>query len=919
MADAENQVVSSVNYLDEDSGRDRNGRRLYPVMSATFRKFFEGRNYRWLEPVRGMDRVTFLTKCADIVERTARESLEMAVEAAGPKGLSERGRRDALDSGRMAAMRRLGLSYLFYFAVVILKHDWLNNDYAYRLCLDVQKNKWSKHVMLWIIAREHYKSTIITKISTLWEIMQNPENTYCIMTFEEGLSVDFLGYIKTQCETNELLRALYPDVIWEDPAKGYQVDESTGVKTTWTWNSTALEFRRQSHPNEKTVEAFAVRGGSITGRHFSHLIMDDIETESMTKTENFIENMKNTVTNLFKAGRSDDLHVTMVGTFYTVNDLYCKLIKDDIIDESIIQSAIDQETRHPIKYTDEAMEQVIKSSTPAIFATQVMCDPSFSISAKFVYDRILRWHPVNLDGLNIYVFVDPAGTKTNRSDYTAILTAGYDINRNVMVIDLIRDKLTLDEKFSHLARIMRRYRPIAIYYEQAREHYKSTIITKISTLWEIMQNPENTYCIMTFEEGLSVDFLGYIKTQCETNELLRALYPDVIWEDPAKGYQVDESTGVKTTWTWNSTALEFRRQSHPNEKTVEAFAVRGGSITGRHFSHLIMDDIETESMTKTENFIENMKNTVTNLFKAGRSDDLHVTMVGTFYTVNDLYCKLIKDDIIDESIIQSAIDQETRHPIKYTDEAMEQVIKSSTPAIFATQVMCDPSFSISAKFVYDRILRWHPVNLDGLNIYVFVDPAGTKTNRSDYTAILTAGYDINRNVMVIDLIRDKLTLDEKFSHLARIMRRYRPIAIYYEQVGMQADIAYLQQKMQQTNIRFPIIPESPPRGVTKQVRIEQIIFRMNTIYLPHPGDNVFINWQGVPEDMVESMVNDEMMPFPNATHDDALDTLAKAVAAMDGGFVAVPDMEELRTGAGAGGQIEADYDPMDYAKRLISG
>lgn len=604
MADAENQVVSSVNYLDEDSGRDRNGRRLYPVMSATFRKFFEGRNYRWLEPVRGMDRVTFLTKCAEIVERTARESLEMAVDAAGSKGLSERGRRDALDSGRMAAMRRLGLSYLFYFAVVILKHDWLNNDYSYRLCLDVQKNKWSKHVMLWIIAREHYKSTIITKISTLWEIMQNPENTYCIMTFEEGLSVDFLSYIKTQCETNELLRALYPDVIWEDPAKGYQVDEATGVKTTWTWNSTALEFKRQSHPNEKTVEAFAVRGGSITGRHFSHLIMDDIETESMTKTENFIENMKNTVTNLFKAGRSDDLHVTMVGTFYTVNDLYCKLIKDDIIDESIIQSAIDQETRHPIKYTDDAMEQVIKSSTPGIFATQVMCDPSFSISAKFNYDRILRWHPVNLDGLNIYVFVDPAGTKTNRSDYTAILTAGYDINRNVMVIELIRDKLTLDEKFSHLA---------------------------------------------------------------------------------------------------------------------------------------------------------------------------------------------------------------------------------------------------------------------------------------------------------------------------RVMRRYRPIAIYYEQVGMQADIAYLQQKMQQTNIRFPIIPESPPRGVTKQVRIEQIIFRMNTIYLPHPGDNVFINWQGVPEDMVESMVNDEMMPFPNATHDDALDTLAKAVAAMDGGFVAVPDMEELRAGAGAGGQVEADYDPMDYAKRLISG
>ena len=445
----------------------------------------------------------------------------------------------------------------------------------------------------------------------------------------------------------------------------------------------------------------------------------------------------------------------------------------------------------------------------------------------------------------------------------------------------------------------------------AREHFKSTIITAFSTLWEIINNPDLTFAIISYNDDAASGFLSIIKTVCENNELLRMLYDDVIWPEPAKGYMYLED-GTKKTWSWTNSELEFKRTIMCKEKTIQASGVGGGAITGMHFSRLIMDDIETSDMVKTSNYIATLRDSVVNLFNAGQSEDLRVTMVGTFYARNDMYCDLILKGIINQSIIQPCIDLETGHAIKLTDEQLAERLKNCTPTDAATQWFCDPSLSENATFNYDKIKRWSPSNLRGLNIYTFVDPAGTVTNKSDYTCILTVGYDSLGNIMIIDIIRDKLLLDQKFFNLASIVRKYQPKNIFYEKVGMQADIEYMQSKMSEYNIRFPITQFIPKKGIAKEVRIESIIPEMDNIYFPF---NCFHkNWQGVDEDMCDTLIRDEMMAFPKCDHDDALDTIAMAVSAKTGGLINIPKNTELDNSLQNNITQITRYNPLEYAK-----
>ena len=117
----------------------------------------------------------------------------------------------------------MGRRYSYFLAVHILKQQWMDTDYCFRLCYDVDQNKWKSN--LWIIAREHLKSTVITGLSTLREILENPNLTYCFLSFTPDTASAFLRIIRSWVEGkgqgSQFLRYIYDDVLWEDPTKGY--------------------------------------------------------------------------------------------------------------------------------------------------------------------------------------------------------------------------------------------------------------------------------------------------------------------------------------------------------------------------------------------------------------------------------------------------------------------------------------------------------------------------------------------------------------------------------------------------------------------------------------------------------------------------------------------------------------------------
>lgn len=70
---------------------------------------------------------------------------------------------------------------------------------------------------LW--SREHYKSTIITFGLTIQDILNDPETTIGIFSHTRPIAKGFLRQIKREFEANELLKSLFPDVLWTSPSK----------------------------------------------------------------------------------------------------------------------------------------------------------------------------------------------------------------------------------------------------------------------------------------------------------------------------------------------------------------------------------------------------------------------------------------------------------------------------------------------------------------------------------------------------------------------------------------------------------------------------------------------------------------------------------------------------------------------------
>lgn len=423
-------------------------RKPFMKPSKSFYESFRGYNVRRLLPVTGISREQFLQEASQMVS----DAVAMAKASGADTAEQEKTRRYAI--------RKIAESSLFYFCVVVLNLYFVNNDYGYRLCLDVQYNKWNK---LWVISREFFKSTIITEASTLWEIVNDPNQTYCIYSYKTDMAMKFLNVIKGWIENNALIRKLWPEIFWENPALGYE-DTPTGRKR-WAWTSEQIEVKRTIESKEKTIEVAGVMGSSKTGSHFSRQIFDDTETQKNVETPDAIEKLLMQTLMAFNTGQTEHLEYCFVGTFYARADVYYRMIKEGIFQESIVQPCVDDEG-YPVYFANDKLEEKYRLMGPAVFATQMMCDPSFNSVSTFKAEWIRKWNP-KPDGLNVYMIVDPASGKTGRKhDYTVILVFGIDALENMMVLDMVRDKIGLEDKFITLSTLYQRYRPIRLYYEQ---------------------------------------------------------------------------------------------------------------------------------------------------------------------------------------------------------------------------------------------------------------------------------------------------------------------------------------------------------------------------------------------------------------------------------------------------------------------
>jgi predicted phage terminase large subunit-like protein len=398
----------------------------------------------------------------------------------------------------------------------------------------------------------------------------------------------------------------------------------------------------------------------------------------------------------------------------------------------------------------------------------------------------------------------------------------------------------------------------------SREHYKSTIITYAKTIQDILNDSEVTVGIFSHTKPIARAFLRQIKYELETNEKLKFLFPEILYETPRK--EADN-------WGEDK-GITVKRKSNPKEATVEAHGLVDGQPTSKHFSLLVYDDVVTRESVTTPEMIAKVTEAWALSLNLGAHGGVR-RYIGTRYHFNDTY-KTIMDRGAAVPRIYPATDdgKPAGKPVFLSVEALAEKRRDMGPFIYGCQMLQNPKadeaqgFSESWLKYYDR--EPDPATV---NFYILVDPANEKKKRNDYTSMFVLGLGADRNYYVYDMVRDRLNLTERANLLFELHREYLPLGVGYEHYGMQADIQHIKFLQEQRGYRFNITKLG---GTTpKNDRIRKLIppFEQGRVWFPRVLYRR--NYEGKRENLVERFIKDEFLPFPVMLHDDMLDCLAR--------------------------------------------
>lgn len=408
----------------------------------------------------------------------------------------------------------------------------------------------------------------------------------------------------------------------------------------------------------------------------------------------------------------------------------------------------------------------------------------------------------------------------------------------------------------------------------ARDHYKSTIITFGKTIQDILASHGNdplpkwngiepTFGIFSHTRPIAKGFLSQIKRELETNEILKKLFPDIIWENPYKD---------SPKWSEDG-GLLLKRKTNPKESTIEAWGLVEGQPTSKHFNVLIYDDVVTQSSINTPDMMKKTLEAWEISINLG-SKEAKRRLIGTRYHFNDAYREIIKRGAAKPRIYPGTIDGSIDgEPVFKSREYLNELRRTIGPYTFSTQILQNPLADETQSFKHEWINWFKGSDGSGMNKYFLIDPASEKKKTSDYTSIWVIGLGADKNHYVLDLVRDRLNLIERTDVLFKLHRKWHPLNVGYEHYGMQADIEHIKDRQKRENYRFNITKLGGT--IAKQDRIKRLIpsFVEGRWYFP---ESLFkTNYEGRVEDLINIFLHEEYLSFPVPVHDDMLDSLSR--------------------------------------------
>lgn len=344
----------------------------------------------------------------------------------------------------LSGVRTLCLTDRFYLLVNVCKRVDMLHPWLYARCREVEKDS-DDYLDLW--AREHYKSTIITFGGVIQEILKDPEVTACIFSHTNGIATKFLKQIKTELETNETLKAAFPDVLYADPQK---------QAPQWSVEG-GITVKRKSNPKESTLEASGLVDGQPISKHYKLRVYDDVVVPASVSTPEQSEKTTDAYSMSQSLG-AEGGRKWMIGTRYSYSDTYDWIMRRSAMTPRIYQVSDNGDKNGPlVLFSKERWADIMLNSTDSDIASQYMQDPLSGNQRMFDIGYI-REYEARPEAINVYILIDPARSKKKGSADTAMIAVGVDYAMNKYILDGFCHKMDLQERWENMCRLYVRWK-----------------------------------------------------------------------------------------------------------------------------------------------------------------------------------------------------------------------------------------------------------------------------------------------------------------------------------------------------------------------------------------------------------------------------------------------------------------------------
>ena len=355
----------------------------------------------------------------------------------------------------LAELFKHSLWFLVYFGmrVSIANHPWW-----IQCCKDIQEGPVSNTLDLW--HREAGKTTIITQGETIRRILINPEERIGIFSYSRPAALSILRGIKQILEGSTLLKACFPNVLYQEPKT--QAEK---------WSETdGLIVQRKGFYKEATLEAWGLVEGMPTGKHFSGRVYDDVVTADLVNSPEVMAKLKDSFDMSQNLGTIDGWH-KVIGTTYHHEDLLVGLRNRvtasgrPVYTTRVKPATTDGTPNGPSAYLPEERLAELRINRQMFFSQQLL-DPTPQGTQRLDKELLIEVSPAQVpERLYKFMAIDPAGERRSdkrQGDSWALVVAGVEPYRDdlgqsrVFILDMMAEPMTEAEALDNVVRMFMR-------------------------------------------------------------------------------------------------------------------------------------------------------------------------------------------------------------------------------------------------------------------------------------------------------------------------------------------------------------------------------------------------------------------------------------------------------------------------------